>query len=190
MASWNSRSVSPASRTKACRCFTSSESNSRVRAFGVRCISCSTAAVTSSCDSMIIDFLRGGGKSTSASVPSAVAAAAAATTVATAVAAAGGGLEAATERAFGGAQLGRGHASRDRRALRRAHTLLLLYGRRALDRRRETPPGGLSRRCAARRLTHRLRDGGRALDDRHALRLGYPVIGRHLHCCRTNEATG
>src|SRR5438552_2128202 len=147
MASWNSRSVSLASRTKACRCFTSSESNSRVRAFGVRCISCSTAAVTSSCDSMIIDFLRPGfrgGKSTSASVPSAVAAAAAATTVATAVAAAGGGLEAATERALGGAQLRRGHASRDRRALRRVHTLLLLYGRRALDRRRETPPGGLS----------------------------------------------
>src|SRR5688572_2840366 len=47
IASWNSFSVSFTSRTKACRCRTREERISFVRGSGVRCISPSTASVTS-----------------------------------------------------------------------------------------------------------------------------------------------
>src|SRR5687768_11849924 len=54
---------------KACRCFTRLESTSRVRASGVRCISASTAWVTSASLRMIMSrFPPGGGKSSSAAM--------------------------------------------------------------------------------------------------------------------------
>src|SRR5688572_30529376 len=69
MASWNSRSVRRVSLMKAWRCFTRLESTSRVRASGVRCISPSTAWVTSASLRMIMSrFPPGGGKSSSAAM--------------------------------------------------------------------------------------------------------------------------
>src|SRR5688572_17175074 len=65
IACWNSRSVSRVSRTNACRCLTSEARSSFVRASGVRCISASTAAVTSSSLRMIMRLSSGGGRKSS-----------------------------------------------------------------------------------------------------------------------------
>src|SRR5688572_13023784 len=68
IACWNSRSVSRVSRTNACRCLTSEARSSFVRVSGVRCISASTAAVTSSSLRMIMLLPPGRRKSSSAAV--------------------------------------------------------------------------------------------------------------------------